>query len=171
VQLYLVPSSYLCDYKRASIGLDLDQNGHNGAYMAEICEPSMTSPADSVTCSRMFMVCFLSLEWPTSILCCNLAAIIHIRTGIGEQYHLQENTESCRGYWDISPFQSALHGCWYTAVTMTTVGYGDFTPKTSSGTLVGFVTMLCGTIAIALPISVIARKLSDVYERLKLNVQ
>jgi voltage-gated potassium channel len=79
--------------------------------------------------------------------------------------------ESCRGYWDFSQFQSTLHGTWYTAVTMTTVGYGDVTPNTSAGALVGYITMLCGIITIAMPISVFANKISEVYKRLKLNSQ
>lgn len=77
---------------------------------------------------------------------------------------------------------------------MTTTGYGDIIPKTSYGAMVGYITMLCGMntlnllqsgscglwhvklavcagmIAIALPISVIASKLSEVYKRLRLNI-
>jgi hypothetical protein len=54
---------------------------------------------------------------------------------------------------------------------MTTVGYGDVTPNTSAGALVGYITMLCGIITIAMPISVFANKISEVYKRLKLNSQ
>jgi hypothetical protein len=103
---------------------------------------------------------------------------------------VQADVQTCTDFWDITPYQSLMHACWYTIMTMTTVGYGDITPKTSYGALAGYFTMLAGmralrrsvprdlaamlawskllcagTITIALPISVIASKLSDVYKR------
>lgn len=63
MQLYLVQSSYLCDYNRAAIGLDLDQSAHNASFLSQVCQPSVTSPEDSVTCSRKFLVRILCLEW------------------------------------------------------------------------------------------------------------
>ncbi|MBI3976730.1 MAG: NAD-binding protein [Chloroflexi bacterium] len=41
-------------------------------------------------------------------------------------------------------FTSYGEALWYAIVTMTTVGYGDFTPKTTAGRLVGVVLMLGG---------------------------
>ena len=43
--------------------------------------------------------------------------------------------------------------CWFTVVTMTTVGYGDATPVTICGRMVGIVTMCWGNFLIALLIS------------------
>jgi voltage-gated potassium channel len=44
-------------------------------------------------------------------------------------------------YFESTPLTNAL---WWTIVTITTVGYGDITPVTTGGRLVGAVTMLAG---------------------------
>ena len=46
----------------------------------------------------------------------------------------------------LEGFGSAL---WFSAVTMTTVGYGDKTPQTIAGRLIAFAWMLCGVLLIA----------------------
>lgn len=48
-------------------------------------------------------------------------------------------------------------------MTLPSAGYGDMVPKTSSGELVGYVTMLIGMIAMSLPISVIVSRLNMQY--------
>ena len=42
-----------------------------------------------------------------------------------------------------------LHGVWWSAVTMTTVGYGDKTPKTFGGRTISFIWMFIGIILIS----------------------
>ena len=49
-------------------------------------------------------------------------------------------TESSAGNEDFSSFWDAV---WYSLVTMTTVGYGDVTPVTAGGKLIGIVFALC----------------------------
>jgi polar amino acid transport system substrate-binding protein len=46
--------------------------------------------------------------------------------------------------------QGIATGVWWAAVTMTTVGYGDATPKTATGRSLAFVWMFIGLIAIAI---------------------
>ena len=47
-------------------------------------------------------------------------------------------------------FQGFLSSLWWSAVTMTTVGYGDKVPITNSGRLIAFIWMLCSIMTIAI---------------------
>jgi hypothetical protein len=55
-------------------------------------------------------------------------------------------------------------GIWWAFVTMTTVGYGDFYPKTTSGYFVGVVTSTFGMILLAMPIATISSNFSKIYD-------
>jgi voltage-gated potassium channel Kch len=58
-----------------------------------------------------------------------------------------------------------MHAGWWTVMTMTTVGYGDILPRTTSGALLGYVTMLTGMLSVALPISVLSSTFASKYEQ------
>lgn len=47
------------------------------------------------------------------------------------------------------PLKGIEHGIWWAAVTMTTVGYGDFAPKTTAGRIVATIWMLASIVLIA----------------------
>ena len=62
-------------------------------------------------------------------------------------------------YFELSgnPELTWLDGLWYTVVTMTTVGYGDFFPKSTGGRfLVGWPVMIFGIGLLGYALSVIA---------------
>lgn len=52
----------------------------------------------------------------------------------------EEFGDDSRGIW---------HGLWWSAVTMTTVGYGDKSPKTVGGRIIGLIWMFAGIILIS----------------------
>lgn len=58
-------------------------------------------------------------------------------------------------------FESIAQAIWWAVVTLTTVGYGDITPVTYAGKLLGMVIMLCGVGTMALPAGILAARFSE----------
>ena len=56
------------------------------------------------------------------------------------------------------------HSLWWAIITMTTVGYGDMTPRSPMGKLIGFMCALVGLLCIALPIPGFISKFQMLYE-------
>lgn len=54
---------------------------------------------------------------------------------------------------------------WWAVVTITTVGYGDAIPNTAGGKVVAALTMICGIIVIALPISVLGNNFTKLMQQ------
>ncbi|EFJ48740.1 hypothetical protein VOLCADRAFT_104589 [Volvox carteri f. nagariensis] len=63
-----------------------------------------------------------------------------------------------------SPFESIVSGFWWAIVTIMTVGYGDTFPVTAGGKAIACVTMICGILTLALPISVIGATFTNDWE-------
>ncbi|EDO38237.1 predicted protein, partial [Nematostella vectensis] len=72
-------------------------------------------------------------------------------------------------------FTSVPESFWWCLITMTTVGYGDMTPQTWPGKIIGGACAICGVLIVALPISVIGSNFNLYYAhaqaRLKLPVK
>ncbi|XP_031574420.1 potassium voltage-gated channel protein Shal-like [Actinia tenebrosa] len=56
-------------------------------------------------------------------------------------------------------FLSIPDSMWYAIVTMTTLGYGDMTPETTMGQLMGSICCVVGTLVIALPVPILEMKM------------
>ncbi|MDI4663299.1 cyclic nucleotide-gated ion channel/potassium channel family protein [Xanthobacter autotrophicus] len=65
---------------------------------------------------------------------------------------------------DVQPdkFGSIPEAMWWAITTLTTVGYGDVVPVTTSGRVIGALTMVSGLVMLALPIAIIASSFSEV---------
>ncbi len=58
-------------------------------------------------------------------------------------------------------FESITEAIWWAVVTLTTVGYGDITPITFGGKLLGIVIMLLGVGTMALPAGILAARFTE----------
>lgn len=64
-------------------------------------------------------------------------------------------------YIEPQTFPNAFIGCWWSLVTMTTVGYGDFIPQTVGGKIEAGILMLTGITMFAILTGTVSIKLSE----------
>lgn len=66
---------------------------------------------------------------------------------------------------DTSAFPNVQISMWWSLITMTTIGYGDFYPVSWKGYMVGVFCAVNGIIVLALPIAAIASVFSDLFSK------
>ncbi|KAH9488605.1 Potassium voltage-gated channel protein egl-36 [Bulinus truncatus] len=72
---------------------------------------------------------------------------------------------------DPSEFRSIPHGFWWAIITMTTVGYGDISPKTALGQVVGSITAVCGVLIIGFTIPSLVNSFITYFNHIEFIVQ
>ncbi|KAK3096031.1 hypothetical protein FSP39_022180, partial [Pinctada imbricata] len=60
---------------------------------------------------------------------------------------------------------NAFEAIWWALVTMTTVGYGDFTPKTPAGRCFGSIAAVSGILILAMPIAIVTSNFTSYHMR------
>jgi hypothetical protein len=68
---------------------------------------------------------------------------------------------------EANPFESIPASLWWCVVTLTTVGYGDVSPVTFPGQLVGFFTMLLGIVCVAMPLSIVGSNFHEIHQGMR----
>ncbi|KAH9496534.1 hypothetical protein Btru_043290 [Bulinus truncatus] len=66
-----------------------------------------------------------------------------------------------------SQFKSSPMALWWAIITMTTVGYGDVTPSTPFGYVVGAICAMCGMLLFALTLPILSNNFSFLYGQFK----
>lgn len=69
------------------------------------------------------------------------------------------------GHVQPDKFGSIPRSMWWAVITLTTVGYGDVTPVTSAGKVVGAIVAISGVVLVAMPTGIIAAAFSDAMQR------
>ena len=71
---------------------------------------------------------------------------------------------------DQGSFDSIPDAFWYTLVTMTTVGYGDYFPLSVPGKFVGGACAITGVLVVAMVVPVVVNNFDFFYKRDKMNL-
>jgi len=64
---------------------------------------------------------------------------------------------------ESSPFSNFFNCCWFTIVTGTTLGYGDFYPKSYEGKLVGMLIVVIGLVNLTIVINTIGECFEEIF--------
>ena len=86
--------------------------------------------------------------------------LIILCTFFGTQMYIAE-------LFHTTVFENIFKAMYWSLITLTTVGYGDYVPSTEFGQVVAAACAVMGILVLALPIGVIASKFSALYAQYK----
>ena len=98
------------------------------------------------------------------LLCLMLATFVVLFSSLVYFTDSCATKEECEANKDDNQFDSVIAGFWWSIVTMSTVGYGDYVPKSTLGKIVGVFCALMGILVIALPFPIIVSRFNYYYE-------
>ncbi|CAK62102.1 unnamed protein product (macronuclear) [Paramecium tetraurelia] len=64
---------------------------------------------------------------------------------------------------DDSQIQNIPQAIWWAIITITTVGYGDYVPKSLLGKFIGVLSLIFGVLLLSLPVAIIGNKFQEIY--------
>lgn len=59
---------------------------------------------------------------------------------------------------DTNMITNIPEAIWWAIITITTVGYGDFVPKSGLGKFIGSLSLIFGVLLLSLPVAIIGNK-------------
>ncbi|CAD8134130.1 unnamed protein product [Paramecium pentaurelia] len=62
-----------------------------------------------------------------------------------------------------SQIQNIPQAIWWAIITITTVGYGDYVPKSLLGKFIGVLSLIFGVLLLSLPVAIIGNKFQEIY--------
>ena len=80
-----------------------------------------------------------------------------------------DHNDKAKEHGEETTFVSIPDAFWYSLVTMTTVGYGDYFPLTVQGRVVGGLCAISGVLVVAMVVPVIVANFDFYYKRDKMN--
>ena len=98
--------------------------------------------------------------------CLNELAMLFIFWGMGV-FFSGSLMYFCENSVENTAFLSILSSCWWSVVTMSTLGYGDMVPATLLGKLLGAIIIFASTVFMAVPMTIIVTKFGECYEKMK----
>ncbi|GBG25239.1 Potassium voltage-gated channel protein Shaw [Hondaea fermentalgiana] len=105
---------------------------------------------------RLYVNAFTNAIFPLSL--GFLAACVHVIIIAGLIFFAERGVFDGTAYVDAQgvrrDFQSLFDGMYWSVITMTTVGYGDVTPESTLGRIVGVAALIIGVLILALPVSI-----------------
>jgi len=95
---------------------------------------------------------------PGPLGCKSIPSNIEFRVRVGDRIVIDKNG-------NLSNFSNVFFGVWFGFVTVTTTGYGDITPVTNGGQIMGIFLMMFGVLYMSMPLTAAASTFYEVHQR------
>lgn len=86
---------------------------------------------------------------------------------ISSSHQTGSNSRYGRRYVNDNEFTSIVEAIWFSIASLTTVGFGDYVPKTAFGMIFGAICTVSGVLMIDLPMPIIVQNFANYYNHLQ----